>query len=244
MHPQTNMQQESSMLNWYPKIKNILPVPKTTILHLIKEQVTQLIGLLDGKEPSEQLKDLINLTAEESGYPIFLRTDQGSAKHDFKDTCFVKSKEDLLGNISGLMSWSICHDLYPRALVFREFLPLASTFQAFRGCLPIARERRYFVDRGEILCHHPYWPEGAINHPSRPDWAELLKELNRESKAEVEVLSELALKFNKAVPGFFSVDFAQDVNGKWYIIDAARGELSWHPVHIRPDDGNASMPRL
>jgi hypothetical protein len=41
----------------------------------------------------------------------------------------------------------------------------------------------------------------------------------------------MAEAFAENVPGFYSVDFAQKADGQWVMIDAARGELSWHPEH-------------
>lgn len=235
MQSQTNMQQDSSMLNWFPKIKDILPVPKTVILEISKEETFKIIQLNDGDMISEELHQKIKATANKIGYPLFMRSDQGSAKHDYEHSCHVVSEDRLLGNLACLFEWHLMVDLWPVAIVFRELLPLYSGFVAFRG-LPIAKERRYFVDDGAVVCHHPYWPEGAIEqggkYSSLPvGWQERLAGLNFESVWEVAHLTQMAEVFAKAVPGFYSVDFAQTTEGKWFMIDAARGELSYHPEH-------------
>jgi hypothetical protein len=232
---QTNMQQDSSLLHWFPKIKDLLPVPNTEVLQLTDEQVYDIVGLLDGDSFPAVLQDDIIHSAGKFGYPLFLRTDQGSAKHDYAHSCHVENEEQLLGHLACLFEWHLIHDLWPRAIVFRELLQLNAPFKAFDG-LPIAKERRYFVDEGKVLCHHPYWPEGAIETgrgaKSPPaNWQELLADINQEDDAEIACLTEMAERFSAAVPGFYSVDFAQAIGGKWYMIDAARGELSWHPEH-------------
>ena len=237
MQSQTNMQKDSSMLNWFPKIKDILPVPKTEILEISKEETFKIIQLLDGDMISEELHQKIKAAANKIGYPLFMRSDQGSAKHDYDHSCHVASEDKLLGNLACLFEWHLMVDLWPVAIVFRELLNLNSPFKAFDG-LPIAKERRYFVDDGKVICHHPYWPIGAIEqvrgHKELPgSWMEMLESINKED-IEVPYLTKLAEDFNEKVPGFYSVDFAQALDGGheiWFMIDAARGELSYHPEH-------------
>jgi len=236
MREQTNLQQESSMLHWFPKVKDIIPVPRTEFFALTTEEAYQIIGLLDRVLLPETLATRIEAAAGKIGYPLFMRSDQGSAKHDYNHTCRVLSEDRLIPNLATLIEWHLMVDLWPRALAFREMLPLASPFDAFDG-LPIAKERRYFVEDGKVICHHPYWPEGAIEFRERGrdisprGWRLALKVLNVEEPEEVALLSTLAERFSRAVPGFFSVDFAMEKGGRWVMIDAARGELSWHPEH-------------
>jgi len=232
---QTNMQQDSSLLHWFPPIKDILPTPRTRIVHITPDEASSLIGLLDGEMISENLYCRLKAAAQEIGYPVFLRSDQGSAKHDYLRTCRLEFEERLLGQLACLIEWHLMWDLWPRAIVFRELLQLNAPFRAFEG-LPIAKERRYFVDEGKVLCHHPYWPEGAIEQrhavPKLPDgWQKMLAEINQEDEDEIACLTRMAESFAEAVPGFYSVDFAQKKDGQWILIDAARGELSWHPEH-------------
>ncbi len=240
MRPQTNLQQETSMLHWWPKIKDILPVPSSEILPITKDETFALIGLLDGEMISEELHDRLKAGAAQIGYPLFLRSDMGSAKHDYDRSCCLKSEKELLGHIACLIEWHLMRDLWPAAIVFREMLQLNAPFLAFDG-LPIAKERRYFVDEGKVLCHHPYWPKGAIeqgrNWSKLPaGWQQKLAEINREDEGEISCLTRMAEDFAECVPGFFSVDFAQAADGRWYMIDAARGELSWHPEHPEARD--------
>lgn len=231
----TNLQQDSSMLNWFPKIEKVLPVPKTEIMRISDEKVYEVMNLIDGTDISEGLWWKIKEYADTIGYPLFLRSDQGSAKHDYENSCYVTSEKELKGHLACLFEWHLMRDLWPQAIVFRELLNLQAPFKAFDG-LPIAKERRYFVDEGKVMCHHPYWPEGAIeqgrNQKILPtQWKDMLAVISEEDKGEITYLSQLTEIFNELVPGFYSVDFAQTADGVWYMIDAARGELSWHPEH-------------
>jgi hypothetical protein len=116
----------------------------------------------------------------------------------------------------------------------REFIYLSYRFRAFGG-LPIGCERRYFIRDGEVICHHPYWVKEAIKfYQQSKNWENLpwqmwLKELNTESEIEVRILTNIAEMVGSVLPGSWSVDFAKDREGKWWLIDMALAEQSWHP---------------
>jgi hypothetical protein len=234
--------EESSMLNWWPKLKNRkFPLPKTVMLAFTRDQLDQIYNSMDSDEPHplpESQRDMIIESAREIGYPLFMRTDQASGKHDWVDTCYVPNEESLIPHMYNLIWWHRMADMFGgldwHALVFRELLDLGSTFTAFHG-MPVAAERRYFVRDGDVICHHSYWVKEAIVQGSRAtdlpkDWRSRLKKLNEENRYEILHLTDLAEKFSSTVNrGFWSVDFARDVKGNWWLIDAARGEISWHP---------------
>lgn len=222
------------MLNWFDKIKDVLPVPRTEIMQITNDEVYEIINLLDDTDISDGLYRRICIYAARIGYPLFLRSDQGSAKHDYKHSCYVAKESNLKSHLACLFEWHLMRDLWPHAIVFRELLPLSAPFKAFHG-LPIAKERRYFVDAGRVLCHHPYWPQDAIeeyiDHKLPDGWQNMLAVINVQEQDEIAHLTSMAETFSAKVPGFYSVDFAQTVYGDWIMIDAARGELSWHPDH-------------
>jgi len=133
-------------------------------------------------------------------------------------------------------------DLDCQALAVREYIQPAALFRAFYGDLPIGRERRYFVRDGQAECHHPYWPADAIeraftiNGELVPaievdfDWRPLLAELSVESSEEIVLLTGYAETVGRAVgDGYWSVDFMQGADGRWWFIDMAQGNDSWHP---------------
>jgi len=227
----------NSMLYWWPRIKDLdVPMPKTTI---IESNNVTLSGILDGEKPPEILTEEIVKAADIYGYPVFVRTDQASGKHDWEKTCFVPSKEKLFSHIYNILEFNECADIFGlpyEAIVIREYIPLESSFKAFNGNMPVSKERRYFVKDGQVTCHHPYWPEEAIEeahsirHNPLPDnWRELLRELNTETEEEIRLLSDYARKIGERLSGYWSVDFAKGKDGKWYFIDAALGQDSWHP---------------
>jgi hypothetical protein len=241
------LREESSMLNWWPKVCGILPAPTTEIVEFtqserraIWEFVCDQIDGEDGPGLSSSLWTRVIAGARVIGFPLFMRTDQASAKHEWKDTCHVPDEAALMGHMINLLMWHSEVDMMGlpwQALVFRRLLPLKAGFTAFNG-LPIAVERRYFVRDGSVICHHVYWPNEAISQDRRnayliPSWMRVLNTQNTQSTGEVEFLTRPAERFSDAVPGFWSVDFAQDQSDAWWLIDAGRGEISWHPKDCR-----------
>jgi len=226
---------ESSMLSWLPKVSSLpIPQPRTVVVVLSEEERE---ALMEGAMLSGLIRRLRRAAAE-IGYPLFLRTDHLSGKHLWGRTCYVADGEALIRNALFLADYSMSVDILGlpvNAFVLREYVELDSAFRAFAG-MPIARERRYLVNNGEVVAHFPYWPKEAIEFwrgvepPS--DWEKKLEELNCETEEEVELLTGYAEKIGSALSGFWSLDFAKAKNGTWYFIDAARGEISWMPRSI------------
>lgn len=204
------------MLYWWPKIKTLgIPVPMTKIV----------TSPLDIKKAAEAI-----------GYPVFIRTDLCSGKHDWSSSCFVDSSEKINNNYLKVLENNVRWEMLgikPEAIVVREFLELETAFTAFAGNMPINKERRYFINQGKTSCHHPYWPETAFNrHPARMandvDWKDKLRQLNYEDAKEVDLLITYANTVASILPEFWSIDFAKAKNGKWYLLDMALGENSYH----------------
>jgi hypothetical protein len=221
---------KTSLLYWLPRICELgIPYPHTVCLPAGED----ILAPLDGAEIPAKLMDSIRSAARSIGYPLFLRTDLQSGKHGWKNTCYIP-EESLLGkNLAGVveenMLGACCFGPMFEALVFRKFLDLDATFIAFYGDMPVNRERRYFIKGGEVVCHHPYWPEHAIDgHTKDVDWKDKLAALNDEPAEEIALLSGYAKRVSKELPEYWSVDFAKAKDGTWYLIDMALGAESFH----------------
>ena len=224
----------NSLLVWFPKVEALrLPRPRTKI---VKVGWRFLTNLYDGKRLSANTVSEIKEAAEEIGYPLFMRTDLVSAKHSWRDSCYVPSQDDLLPHIGALVDFEGCCFMMGEpssAIVLREYVPLSAAFTAFQG-MPVARERRYFAEGGKVLCHHPYWPQGAIEEAHHSDalpddWKQRLAAINEEDEAEIAELSGYAEGITSVLAGAWSVDFAYASAGKWLLIDMALAAQSWHP---------------
>lgn len=216
---------------WYPKLVAAgVPTPKTIIVSAPRALINLLEGHKNRITGYQRFIKKLMTAADSVGYPCFMRTGYGSGKHDYQNTCLVGRPEELEKHVFRLLEWSLSIDFFGLPFdtwVIRELLPTAAAFYAFRGRLPITRERRYFVSDGKILGHHPYWPPEAINDPSVENWRELLEVLNQETPEEIVELSGLSLAVSAAVAGDWSVDWLFVPDRGWVCIDLAWAEQSF-----------------
>ncbi|MCK9576871.1 MAG: ATP-grasp domain-containing protein [Clostridia bacterium] len=232
---------KSSFNYWYPKIEGKLNTPKSIIIEYSKDYANKILT-----RDFDLLKQYISGIIYEMdkhgiSFPVFLKTDTYSAKWYWSKTCFVKDSESLKHNIMYLLYLCEEDDSRPvKSLIIKEYIELKSNFNAFCD-MPINKERRYFIENKKVLCHHPYWDAKDIeffndNYPE--NWEELLSKLNIETDDKIYILTNMAERFGELIDGdnYFSVDFAQDKYGVWYLIDSAMGNISYHnedcPVYI------------
>lgn len=219
----------NSALIWLPAIEAAgLPTPQTIIVPYDHHACA---SIFDGESSPEfnRLTDAIMNAGRTIGFPVFIRTDLSSAKHSGIDAICVSADghnqpifETLEDN--EMKFWMEREG--PKAFLVRKFLELDAPFTAFLG-LPIAREFRFFADENGVLCFHAYWPEETIKRPSCSNWKELLAELN--STPPPDSLAIMAVRAATACGGGrWSVDFCKDVRGKWWLLDMARAEDSFH----------------
>lgn len=224
----------NSALLWLPKIEAAgLPTPKTII---VPYSHSDCVSIFDGEGSAEflRLSHAVDAAANEIGYPVFIRTDLGSAKHagprafridePGENSAIFETLED-----SEMKFWMERDG--PQAFLVREWLDLESPFTAFRG-LKISREWRYFADGDKVICSHPYWPtealEDHVDETAWPDWQFDLGLLHSPTGDEPE-LERMAVEAASACGGDrWSVDFCRDVNGKIWLTDMAVMEDSYH----------------
>lgn len=223
---------KSSMLYWHPIIKRC-DVPHTERNPGIVEVDIDLYEFFDGNTGSlKQYDEQLDCVAEKIGYPLFMRTDHYSGKHSWAETCYVE--EDWRNNIIALLDQSCMKELPVNAIIFRQYVEMASAFTAFGG-MPVNPERRYYILDGKVICHHPYWIPDAIEQgtPSENlpgNWRDLVTEINAESPEEIAGLTKYAQEIGRYfTEGGWSVDFCKGRDGTWYFIDMAEAWRSWHP---------------
>lgn len=241
----TNTLRDKACLSyWFPKlVATGVLVPRTEIVTTDVELWRMLDG--DGTIPglNEFADQLINAVSAVGGLPAFLRTGHLSGKHDWSTTCYVPfahaahnsyMRRKLLSHVCALVEWSHMVDLMglpTKVWAVRELLKLRAPFTAYRG-MPIAREFRLFIADGEVACVHPYWPKEALEegNPSINDWYDVYSRLmtlnNQENNALRETARQVADVF--AADGVWSLDLAQHDDGRWFAIDMAPAQLSFH----------------
>jgi hypothetical protein len=240
----------NSALIWLPPILRAgLPVPRTEVIRVDPDALWVAIGDARPEETTHAHPvpwDEMEAAAARIGYPCFVRTDLSSAKHDGPACYRLDGPDGLRGVVLSTFYDNATKDLASgptplRAMLFRAWLDLDAPFSAFgdeRGQHPIAHEWRVFAGGGTPPCTHFYWPEGAIEDhaPSVEDWRtqrNAMEQIPALSLGQLVVLAESAVR---AVNGGdagprWSVDFARDRAGLWWLIDMALASASWHPAH-------------
>jgi hypothetical protein len=232
---------KNDIVYWYPLIKKLsdeskIKIPRTEILAtkapLEKVVWGQLVTDEDQKLIDEFFKDMA-IKVSEVGLPCFIRTGQTSAKHYWKNSCYLDTLEQLERHIFNIVEFSHCASLFSiphNAWAVREFLELNWRFKAFDD-MPIGREFRFLIKDHEIIHIQPYWPQMAIekhiDESIYGDWRNLLRDMNLLNEKDKELLNKNISAVAAEIDGYWSVDFAQDRVGDWWCIDMAVGEDSF-----------------
>jgi len=224
-------QDKTALSYWFPIIQAAgLPVPKTKIVYITDEAKKSIWAAFDGKDegdPQPFFNQLAN-AATEIGFPCFLRTDYTSNKHQWEDTCYLKSAADIPRHVFELAEFSVCCDMIGipwDAWVVRELLPTIPFGTCpYYGNMPVCREFRLFVDEGNVRCFHPYWPLDSLKQGgAKVNYTKLC----RLNPTEENNLKLLASRAGQALGGSWSIDILETKNG-WYVTDLAEAYKSFH----------------
>lgn len=235
----------TSSTYWLPLVTDAgLPVPRTVS---VAYDHMAFIAMISDDEDYPGFPDLVDAVceaADDIGLPVFIRTDLASAKHDGPPAYLLDVDEPsaaraVLGRTvedNEIKFW-LDPESNPEAILVREFLELDAAFTAFgyrdQPGHPIAREWRIFATAEAVLCSHFYWPENAVEdgRPAEPNWRALLVDLAAQPPpAELNEWAIRAASVCSELPAW-SVDFACDTKGQWWLIDMADAAHSWHPEH-------------
>jgi hypothetical protein len=223
---------------WFPKLASH-PwqwmrdwLPKTVLIDYSEEALSPSLRGEHTAEYDRLYYAVDNAIAEMDG-PAFIRTDITSAKHAGRSAYIVEKEEDLNHALLTTLSHSQLKTYHGKmkasAIMVREFIKVKADRTAFGG-LPIGKEWRIFADQRGVQCVHGYWPkEALIEHmdDGQPP---------RESPCPTDYwirtdALDAAAEAAKAMGGLkWSVDFAEDVSGKVWLIDMATAANSYHPL--------------
>lgn len=224
------------MTFWFPKILAAgLPVPKTVFAAMPEAAQIDVWGMIDHKpdqKPEAWLAFVEDAkrTADEIGYPLFLRTGHTSGKHEWNRTCYVPARDVLREHIFSIIYFSECCGMFGelpwRTWAFREYLPInpIATAPHYEG-MPICREFRFFAEDGKVLCRHPYWPREALERGA----CEITEAQIADMWAlpDPAPLIEIAEAASKVCGGAWSVDLLETERG-WFLTDMAMAQSSYH----------------
>jgi hypothetical protein len=235
--------EQTALSYWFPSIEAAgIAVPRTKIIAMPKAAQESIWAWFDGWDAGDLKPFVAELTAaaEALGFPLFLRTDHTSGKHDWNRCCFVRQAEDVPHHVFNIAKYSECADLIGLpwdTWAVREFLPTMPLGVCPRyGDMPICREFRFFVADGETRCWHPYWPRFSLDEGGAPADLEYEAMISLDGETERR-LTDLANAAGQAVGGAWSIDLLETRRG-WYVTDMAEAANSWHEWPDYPNSFN------
>ena len=104
---------KNSLLYWYPKIKDLgIQIPKTEIIKLIDKEINEYYnGEVDCFNLDRLTSEIEKTIKSNFQLPIFLRTDEYSAKHFWKKSCYLDNIDNLKSNLMEIISGSRLADI-------------------------------------------------------------------------------------------------------------------------------------
>jgi hypothetical protein len=230
---------KTSMSYWFPLIEAAgLPVPKTKFVEMTDTCRRMIWDLFDGKSSgdsaTEPFFERVAQAAAEMGYPCFFRTDHTSGKHSWKKTCYLAKPEDIPNHVANIAEFSECAGMMGipwDTWAVREFLPTIPYGVCPRyDDFPVCKEFRFFVNEGDVICWHPYWPLSALQDGGwevDADEAIAYSELCHIDYENLMALKDIASRAGVACGGSWSVDLLETERG-WVLTDMAEAHKSYH----------------
>lgn len=229
--------QRNCLSNWFQRLQAAaVPVPRTEIVHTALP-LWKYFG--DGGTSLDALQaffDELTAAVQRIGTPCFLRTGQGSGKHQWKDCCYLADVADLKSHVAALVEWSASAGflgLPCDVWCVREMLPVEPVAVLDKyGDMPLVPELRFFIRDGQVICKHHYWPAGAIckGFSIEPDnIGEIIEDSRDVYTADGGSALSLAIHVAKAFrgDGAWSVDVLLTKRG-FYVTDMADAGESFH----------------
>ncbi|HUX54277.1 MAG TPA: hypothetical protein VMV56_07680 [Williamwhitmania sp.] len=216
----------NSITFWLPRLQNVgFPVPKTIMInadvdlcHIIDEGIIK---------EDNRFFDELDRAIDILGVPVFLRTEMLSNKWDWKESCFLENKKNIISHVANLFEASALANIDRftdcNFFAIREFIETEKVFIYFND-MPITKEIRVFIKNGKILCQHPYWPDEAFENIN----SDLIKKVQILDKKDKEIINRMGVYLSNVFHGWWSVDFLKSKHTGWYVTDMAIGENSWH----------------
>lgn len=200
----------------------VLNIPETYLFITPKE-----IGkIADGKKTDAFIRLVTDVddARKRLGGEAFLRTGQTSNKHEWERTCHLTDKSVVTSNVYNLIEFSMMVDLPYTTWAVRKMIETSAVTTAFEG-MPIARELRLFVKAGKVVCAHPYWPHEALDDQANVTADQIAALQQMPAMAEITAMAEY---ISQHFQGAWSVDFLEDIEGKWWVTDMALASTSYH----------------
>ncbi len=173
-----------------------------------------------------ELDRIMAALASFGGSPLVLKDYVKSCKHAWEEACFIPDSADRAGVervVNNFLEWQ--GEGLNEGLVFREFVELAAIGTHAQSGMPLTKEYRAFVWRGQLVAVYPYWEASSYEDTELPQ----------------EWLGELV---GGVASPFFTLDFAQRREGGWLVIELGDAQVSGLPPSAEPAAFYAALARV
>lgn len=147
----------------------------------------------------------------DSAFPVIVKGETNSKKFQWDTHFFAKTRRDAVDVMCRLQEDGFISDQW---IYFRRFVPLKTYTIGLRG-VPISKEFRVFICRGNVLSRGYYWSSHVDDLPDVPDANEIPKAL----------LDQVIERVGKSAD-YYTVDVAQTEKGEWIVIELNDGQQS------------------
>lgn len=152
----------------------------------------------------------------DDAYPIVLKGETNSRKFSWDRAMFAADKAAATEVLIALHSDSLISSQHIYA---RQYLQLETVADRIATTMPpIANEHRVFVLDGVPIASGFYWVNAVDDDRA--------KELTDSYSSVVTFMAKLIALRIKDRCRFYALDFARDVNNKWWLIDIADGQMA------------------
>lgn len=160
--------------------------------------------------------------------PFVLKGQTNSRKHQWNTHMFAKNKKEAIDVYGRLLEDSL---IGQQKIYIRKYIPFKRLDTGING-LPITKEYRVFSAYGKFLSAGYYWA-------SHSEDLEIIPSVSDLPMPFVEsILEKVGMYAN-----FSAVDFAQDENGIWWIVEINDGQMAGLSLN-KPEDLYSNLRNL
>jgi len=227
-----------SMLYWFPCIRGLnVPIVQTEFFSLNTESTFELRG--DGSDLNQFAETLNGIPVDEiSNFVGDLPTEKAHIRSDLKASRLAGGEGRTITRDHRVIHEQVMHlvdsmnmmNVPFRSLVVRELIDVDEVARSYNTF--ICPEVRFIVDEGEVLDGFvDVCEEDFDTSFTEKEVQTILDDFNQRLDSEYEKLSLWAeIVAEEMSDTGWSIDFIQDSNGKWYIIDMALYGLYWNEL--------------
>lgn len=205
-----------SMLPYYDEVESNINILGAKLInsykqHLYIADLGAYVNELGEDITPKTWSELCDVNTNEA--PFILKGQTNSKKNLWNTHCYAKTFED-----AKKVYYRLSEDTFisQQKIYIRKYIPLVSLGTSITG-MPFAKEFRFFVLNKKIISGGFYWS------PFIEDIIEQGYAVPDISEVPEDFLNEVIWRVGNNC-NFYGIDVAQDVNGKWWVIELNEGQ--------------------